>query len=372
MISKTVTLSIGCVIAIAGLLGTVAQTSSGQQEPNIRKQPACTIYCGDGPDTINLGAKPCWGGPLPAARAGDHFKSLAEEDQAAICRNVATASTRNASCPAFKALAQLCRGKERPPDPEDKKPPCKERNPNEPPWFDPSAEDCQQLQDTRLNANWTAANGGTCTITLTACNYAVLTYTINYVHEENGGITPLNIEGIRNQVTPEQLVAMGDRPIKQSECDARLYDAQAGDHPNKVCCDIWREGVSAGGGCNPERDADCDGLPNDRDGFLNSRPYYAPARPGTWDAQFFDGKPADFNPANFDPRPPGLNWDEVMPNEPCKKCKWMAQSGKLACSPDGKTEHVYKVTWLCPSSGATRIVTKRAPASSPCTLPRRG
>ncbi|HEV8587897.1 MAG TPA: hypothetical protein VGQ72_03420 [Pyrinomonadaceae bacterium] len=370
MTPKTVTLVIVCAVAIAGLLGPGERSSSGQQE-NIRKQPACTIYCGDGPDTINLGAKPCWGGPLPAAGAGDHFKSLAAEDQAAICRNVATASTRNASCPAFKALAQLCKGKEKPPpNSEDKKPPCKERGPYDVPWFDPSAEGCQNLQDTRMNANWTAANGGTCTITLTACNYTVLTYTVNYVHEENGKLTAVDVSGIINQVTAEQLAAGGDRPIRRSECNSQLYEEAAGDYPNKVCCDIWREGVGAGSGCNPETDADCDGLPNNRDNIIYSRPYYAPARAGG--AGFSGGDAADFNPANFDSRPPGLNWDEVMPNEPCKKCKWMAQSGKLTCSPDGRTDHEYKVTWLCPSSGVTRIVTKRAPATAPCTPPRRG
>jgi hypothetical protein len=363
MTPKTVTLSIVCVVAISGLLGRVERTSSGQQE-SIRKQPACTIFCGDGTfNTLNLGAKPCWGGPLPADGAGDHFKGLAEVDQAAICRNVATASKPNVSCPAFKVLAQLCKGKEKPPNSGDKKPQCKERGPYDVPWFDPSAEGCQNLQDTRMNANWTAANGGTCTITLTACNYNVFTYTVNYVHEENGKLTPVDIGMIRNQVTAEQLAAMGDRPIRRSECNSQLYEKAAGDYPNTVCCDIWREGVSAGSDCNPERDADCDGLPNDRDSVINAVPYYAPPRTG--DA-------ADFNPANFDPRPPGLNWDEVMPNEPCKKCKWVAQNGKLTCSPDGRRDHEYKVTWLCPSSGVTRIVTKRAPATAPCTPPRRG
>jgi hypothetical protein len=368
MTPKTVTLSTICAVAIAGLLGPDERSSSGQQE-NIRKQPACTIFCGDGTfNTLSLGAKPCWGGPLPADGAGDHFKSLAEEDQAAICRNVATASQSKASCPAFKALVQLCRGKEKPPDPGDKKPSCKERSPDEPPWFDPSAEGCQQLQDTRMNANWTAVNGGTCTLTLTACNYTVLTYAVNLVSERNG---KLETTIFADRPTPGELAAMGVRPIRRSECTAQLYDALVGDHPNTVCCDIWREGVSAGSGCNPERDADCDGLPNDRDNYLNSAPYDAPPRPGSYQETFFPGA-SDFNPANFDPRPPGLSWDELMPNEPCKKCKWVAQSGKLTCSPDGRTEHEYKATWVCPTTGALRVVTKRAPASAPCTPPRHG
>jgi hypothetical protein len=370
MTAKTVTLSIVCTVAIAVLLGSPKRSSLGQQQQNIRKQPACTIFCGDGTfNTLNLGAKPCWGGPLPADGAGDHFKNLAPEDQAAICRNVSTASPSKASCPAFKALAQLCRGKEEPPNPENKKPECKARGEYDVPWFDPSAEGCQQLQDTRMNANWTSANGGTCTLTLTACNYTVLTYGINLVSSKNGKLEPTSVAGITP--TPAQLAAMGIRPIQRSECTTQLYDALVGDHPGKVCCDIWREGVNSGNSCNPETDADCDGLPNDRDNFINSQPYYAPPRPGSYHESFFQGA-SDFNPANFDPRPEGLSWDEVMPNEPCKKCKWVAQSGKLTCSPDGRTEHEYKATWVCPTTGAQRVVTKRAPASAPCTPPRRG
>jgi len=354
-------------IVFAALLSSHGQPASSQQQ-NIRKQPACTMYCGSGPDTFSLGAKPCWGGPLPAGGAGDHYKSLSEEDQKAICRNLAGKS--NASCPAANAILALCGEKEKdtPPD-KDKPTQCKERGPYDMPWFDPSAEGCQQLQDTRMNAEWTAANGGTCTFTLTACNYTALKYTLNYVEEKDGKLTETSIEGVRNQMTPEQLAARGIRPIRRSECTLQLYVTMYGDYPGTVCCDIWREGVSAGSGCNPETDADCDGLPNNRDSFLNSEPYYAPPRSGSYQETFFKGAD-DFNPANFDPRPPGLSWDELMPNEPCKKCKWMALSGKLTCSPDGRSEHEYKAIWVCPTTGTQRTVTKRAPASAPCIPPR--
>jgi hypothetical protein len=365
---KTIFVTIFCALALAGLFGTAGQSSFGQQQ-NIRKQPACTIYCGNGPDTISLGAKPCWGGPLPAGGAGDHFKGLSEEDQAAICRNL-TSGNANASCPSAQTIISLCKGKDLPKDDSKKPPPCKERGEYDVPWFDPSAQGCQQLQNTRMEANWTAANGGTCTITLTACNYTALTFRVNYVEEKDGKVTPASINPIVNQLTPKQLADMGLRPIRNSECNAQFYEKIYGDHPNTVCCDIWREGVSAGSGCNPEKDADCDGLPNDRDEVLNAEPYYAPPRPGSFQESKFSGA-ADFDPANFDPRPSGLSWDELMPNEPCKKCKWMATSGRLTCSPDGRAEHEYKATWVCPSSGVTRTVTKRAPASAPCTPPNR-
>ena len=368
MRSRLMTLTAVLAIVLAGIFGSGPQPSSGQQQ-NLRKQPACTMFCGDGTfNTFRLGANPCWGGPLPADNASDHFKSLAEVDQAAICRNLAAGNT-NASCPAVKTLAGLCKDKRNLPDPGEKTPPpkCKERGPYDVPWFDPSAEGCQQLQDTLMNANWTAANGGTCNLTLTACNYTVLTFVINLVSEKNGKLQTEEVAGFTP--TPAQLAEMGIRPIRRFECTAQLYDAVFGDHPGKVCCDIWREGVGAGSGCNPETDADCDGLPNNRDNYLNSEPYYAPPRPGSYQESLSQGA-GDFDPAKFDPRPPGLSWDEMMPNEPCKKCKWTAISGKLTCSPDGRTEHEYKATWVCPTTGAQRTVTKRAPASAPCTPPR--
>ena len=365
---RWVKLMIVVTVVSAVMITSVERPSTGQQD-NLRKQPACTMFCGDGTfNTFGLGAKPCWGGPLPADNASDHYKGLPDETQAVICRSLLS-NHANSSCPAVKTILGLCREKNPPKDePEKPKPPCKERGEYDVPWFDPGAPSgCQQLQDTRMEANWTSAKGGTCTITLRACNYNVLTYNVNLVEVLNGKIQAVNVA---TDETLDQLAARGYRPIRRAECTAQLYADFHGDYPNTVCCDGWREGVNAGSGCNPERDADCDGLPNDRDDFLNSEPYYAPPRPGSTQEAFFDGA-ADFNPANFDPRPPGLSWDEVMPNEPCKKCKWMATSGKLTCSPDGRADHEYKATWVCPSSGVTRTVTKRAPASSPCTPPRR-
>ena len=338
------------------------QPSSAQQDP-IRKQSACTMYCGEGPDTFSLGAKPCWGGPLPADNAGDHFNGLPEDTQAVVCRSLLS-NHANASCPAVKTILGLCKGKNLPKDePEKPKPPCKERGEYDVPWFDPSAPGCQKLQDTRMEATWSSAGGGTCTLRLRACNYVVLTMLVEYVQR------PLKY-GSSFSVSPGVQVP-ADQRITRSECTPQLYAILWGEeYPGTVCCDIWEEAARAGSGCNPERDADCDELPNDRDDFINSTPYYAPPRPDSYQGENFPGS-GDFNPANFDPRPPGLSWDELMPNEPCKKCKWMATSGKLTCSPDGRADHEYKATWVCPSSGATRTVTKRAPASAPCTPPQR-
>ena len=349
----------------AFLFSLVGLSSPGPQQdipPN--RKPACSVFCGGNtPDYIVLGQPPkCWGGPLPAGEAGNQAKKLSElsaENRKGFCQYLRANNQTHKSCPAFKTLMMACDGDETPP-PEKEPMKCKERGEYDVPWFDPSAPGCQQLQQTRLNANWTATNGGTCILTLTACNYTVLTYAINLVREKNGKLETANFA---DRPTTADLAAMGVRPVGRAQCTAQLYDALVGDHPNTVCCDIWREGVNAGSGCNPERDADCDGLPNERDNYLNSAPYDAPPRPGSYQ----DTGAADFNPADFDPRPAGLSWDELMPNEPCKKCKWTATSGRLTCSPDGRKEHEYKATWVCPSSGAQRTVTKRAPASAPCT-----
>lgn len=226
--------------------------------------------------------------------------------------------------------------------PEDKKPKCVTRDDErtgDVPWFDPSAPGCQDLRDTQLT---TTFSGGKCTYTLRACGSLVLRDTLDapnaasctreYRTEYYGGTAPL---------------------------------------PQKVCCDIWQQAAGAGSDCNPEVDADCDGEPNNKTSQLRLQdPYYAPI-PGTNDK--------NFNPADFDPLPPGLGWDEVMPNEPCKGCKWMATSAKLTCSPDKykkmpesrKSDHEYKVTWKCPTSGVQRVVTKRVAARFPCTPPKR-
>lgn len=225
-------------------------------------------------------------------------------------------------------------------DGEQKPPGCMTRDDErtgDVPWFDPSARGCNDLHDTQLT---TTFSRGTCTYTLRACGTVILKDTVSapnaanctreYRAESYGGTAPL---------------------------------------PQKVCCDIWREAARTGSGCNPEVDADCDGELNEKTQVLRLQdPYYAPS-PGETDK--------NFNRADFDPLPPGLNWDGVMPNEPCKGCKWMATSAKLTCSPDKyknmpesrKRDHEYKVTWKCPTSGILRVVTKRVAARLPCTPP---
>lgn len=228
---------------------------------------------------------------------------------------------------------------------DDKKPPanCIDRKDRgDVPWFDPSAPGCTDLRDTQLAATFSR---GKCTFTLSACGRVVL---------RNSEFDVTNAAGCRPEFARDLMIE-------------RYGIATL---PKKVCCDIFQEAAGAGG-CNPEVDADCDGKPNDKDQFLEIQdPNYAPY-PGASDKVF--------NPADFDPKPRGVEWDELMPNEPCKECKWLAASGKLICSPDKnkqipesrKRDHEYRVTWKCPTSGVQRVVTKRVPARFPCTPPKR-
>jgi hypothetical protein len=204
------------------------------------------------------------------------------------------------------------------------------------PWFDPSAAGCNDLQDTQRTFTYAA---GKCTVTMRACNTTVLRHT--WAVPNSASCTHANL------IEENYVFVL----------------------PQKVCCDIWREAARAGSGCNPENDADCDGEPNNTSQMLRLQdPYYAP------DPKFPD---KNFNAADFDPLPPGLNWDAVMPNEPCKGCKWMATSAKLTCSPDknkrmpesAKKDHEYKVTWKCPMTGVVKVVTKKMPARFACTPP---
>lgn len=298
---KTITLAIACAVAIAGLLGTVERTSSGQQE-NIRKQPACTIFCGDGTfNTINLGAKPCWGGPLPADSAGDQFNGLPEQDQAAICRNFAAANKSKESCPAFKALAQLCKGKEKPPNSGDKKPPdvkCEPPRNNFAPGgasdeFNPF--DCKNLQRVQI-----AISGDY--VTASACGRVLLRRYADSREELN------NIaRRLRNNA------------------------------PSKICCERLSADETAG------------------EEFVGG---------STSDSGFPDGEPGstsyqdtDFcrfpDESTFEPMPPGMRIPDILPDMSCKGCKWELVTGEAKCQPRGRNAGLfwYEATWRCPRTG---------------------
>jgi hypothetical protein len=299
----------------------------------------------------------------------EHLSALPPERRVAYCEKIKADRKFSSFKNSCRSFALPCE-----PDlqnqPESKKPlKCKPRDFSSSggPWFDPGAAGCQNLQSTLEQAVWSPQQGGTCTYTLSACGRVAATRRISAVEIRGGKLVVADYSGF----TPQQLAARGVRPIRGNECNVALFaDPRYRVPPQKVCCDIWQEAVRGGGPCNPEVDADCDGLPNDKDGdFTNSVPYYAPLAANEKDDSSNAVDASDFDSADFDPRPPGLGWDDVMPNEPCKECKWVAMSGKLKCSPDGRQDHEYKATWKCPTSGVERVVTKKVPARFPCKPP---
>ena len=315
MTSKTVTLLFVCAVAIAGLLGPGQRSSSGQQE-NVRKQPACTIFCGDGTfNTLNLGAKPCWGGPLPAGEAGDHFKNVAEEDQAAICRNLTNAGRKNTECPSFKTLAALCKEKEKsggqPPSKNKCEPPPPENN--NPPWLNKDLP-CDNRQRATISWSQSRASNMDVSFTVDICGEV-----IRYI-SPGGGSPERTPPGVRS------------------------FD---------VCCDSWRNAANTGSPCDARRDIDCDGTLNESD----QMPEYA----------FRDRRPDDF--VSNSPLSNMPFWKRL--HEPvqtgCKDCKWELVRVEYTCKNVADpvrsarragmvfdATYNYQATWKCPSSGQTQ------------------
>lgn len=336
-------LSLSAIVVFATFLGPGPHSSSGQ-EP---KKKFGAILCCDLPIYVSDG----WVGTSRKISCRDYLNNASEDERSRVCAQMKNGKAfSKAEC--LRDYSGIC--------PDAKPEHCDDKNNENMPWFDPTNPGCIDKQETKMVATWSSVNGGTCTITLTACNSVVLTKVIDVVDRKNGQVIPAD-RPVNN--TREEDAAAGFSPIKRSECTPAIYRAFEVDAPHIVCCDLWNEAVAAGSGCNPEKDADCDGLPNEQSPIVRSTPYLSPEYP-----ESFYGPRVDA--PNIDPRPAGLGWDEMMPNEACKFCKWFIVSGKLTCSPDKKKDHQYKVTWLCPLSGVTRVVTKTAPPTARCTPPR--
>lgn len=139
--------------------------------------------------------------------------------------------------------------------------------------------------------------------------------------------------------------------------------AQAG---STFCCDTFRRSIASGVPCDPSKDLDCDGVPNQSDRYRSGEAYYP-------DITVFTRAPG----AKIDRFPTGLNPDDpdFLPNRAAREsrnvgecpCKWELTKGELKCSRDGRERHVYLATWKCPVTGAEVITTKSVPASVPCS-----
>lgn len=268
------------------------QPSSGQRMSEIppNRKPACTIFCGDGSfNTIELAKPPaCWGGPLPAGNAGDHFKQLPEESQNTICQNLKSAGRTGSSCPSFKSLMAACGGRENPPgDPKQEcDPPA--AGSEDGPW---NRADCKNFQDVLFRRTGRS-------IVVSACGQV----------------------------------------LGKSQGDALVMEAMRAAWPKKICCDKLSGPRNTP--CDYSTDLDCDGTPNGRDdipdNYGGEESFYT-IPPGTT----YDPLPKGLRLSQLLPDIAcnGCKW-ELVKGE--KKCT--ARSS-------GTGIFWYEATWRCPKTG---------------------
>jgi hypothetical protein len=126
----------------------------------------------------------------------------------------------------------------------------------------------------------------------------------------------------------------------------------------KVCCEKFREAVRTGHPCDPSKDLDCDGIPNNRDLAGEVLP----------DIDTFTGWDNTNAPIDLFPTRSGfdLGDPDFSPNKAARNsrgvgdcpCKWELIKGELKCSPPGRKLAYYQATWRCPKTGAEVKTTK--------------
>jgi hypothetical protein len=151
-------------------------------------------------------------------------------------------------------------------------------------------------------------------------------------------------------------------PLFADAYRAAMRDQLLASSSSKVCCDKFAQAVRSGKPCDPRKDVDCDGRPNNTDLDDIKMP----------DIDAFKRA----NNAAIDPFPYLFDTSnpDFLPNRTARNsrgvgdcpCKWELVKGELRCSPDGKQDHHYKATWRCPKTGAEVITIKYAPATAPC------
>lgn len=304
--------------------GFISQPSSGQQQlPQTNRRPACGCYvCGKllAVDFPNK-AKDCYG-VLAADACPQELAKMPDRGRAA-CQAIKK-SSKDGSLNGCQALAQYCNSLGEQP-PKEERP---EKNCEKPtPWFGTPPSGCRDIRSPVA-----AINAGE--VTLSICGSLVFRWADK---------DPLALEAYRH-------VLMG------------WVKERVG---SKVCCDNFREAARTGIPCNPGADVDCDGKPNQDDGFVQlveDRPAYVlPAinRPFSISDGFGE---------SVAPFPAGLDPDDAEffpPQEKCD-CKWELVKGTLNCSPNGTQPHFYQARWRCPATGNERFTRKEAPPTAPC------
>ena len=310
---KTITLAIVCAIAIAVLFGPGRQPSSGQTTGREGPCGCYTCYWELVPTLyVNFPDPPknCYG-IVSSSQCVVEMAKMPDKGKA-FCQKIKKELriTSFKDCPQYAAA---CEPEER--KPEEKQPPDTKCAPPTP-WFDTSL-DCKELKSTQI-----VISGGAAIIYM--CGYAVFHYTV--------GTDDLFNEAYRS--------AMSDF-LQNRGLD-------------KVCCDKFEDAVRTGKPCNPRLDVDCDGQPNKSD--LTPHGNFP----------VIDGSFTEPSGANPDAFPPGMTVNAIMPDEPCKGCRWELIKGVLKCNPDPTKRHTYESTWRCPSTGKVVQVDKLSQPGAPC------
>jgi hypothetical protein len=137
---------------------------------------------------------------------------------------------------------------------------------------------------------------------------------------------------------------------------------------SKICCSSMLNASRTGKPCDPAKDIDCDGRPNQSD--IDSTSVGGYPLPDINLTATSTGADIDPYPAGFDPNDPDFRPERTARNSKgvgdCP-CKWELIRGDLKCGAGGNQSHVYTATWRCPITKAEVTTIKETAATTPCS-----
>ena len=303
------------------LVASYALASLGQQMPDSNRKPPCGCFiCGTLDYVLFDDGKDC-AGILAQDACPEEMAKMPSEKRAAICQKIKAKLKLTSFKDSCQIFAPFCESQ------KNEKPKCEppRAGSNSAPWFSPG--DCREkgriIQNRTSSDDWYP--GRPCSIIYW-------------------------LEGCSETAT--NIATVLKRTRSESECDA-FFDLH--DKPEReVCCDKWQQATASGSPCNPMVDADCDGIPNQRDPF--------PIQP----------QPREFQNSS------GVNdmlpiWKDIadrIPQEPCEGCQWTVGKLDYKCKnveihrreSYREAQYEYQARWKCPSTGRELVTSGRMSA----------
>jgi hypothetical protein len=314
---------LGTIIGVLFLAWKPSPASGQQNFPDSTRKTACGCYCGGPtPGYFVFKEKDC-AGILAADACGSSFGNVPAAQLASMCKTAAQ-NRSPGSCP---ILDKLCGSTNSRPDQA-----CENIGT---PWFDRSVP-CPDVQAPQIDIVGSE-------VRLSFCGVPIYRW-------DSKNKDPLLREAYK--------IALMERVTQTAG--------------SKICCTSFRRSMQTGRPCNPAEDLDCDGKPNQTDVNTTRKdetPYPAIDLYTTAAGAKVDEFPFGMNPDDPDFMPQRTARDSKGVGD-CP-CKWELISGNLACSPDGRQNHVYTATWKCPTTGKEVFTTKYAKASEPCKKSKR-